>query len=298
MSVCFQFEAIGTHWQIELASLCSLSQEQEIYQLIRDRIERFEGVFSRFRPDSLVARIAQSAGVYEFPPEAELLFGLYRRLYQETNGSVTPLIGSVLVAAGYDATYSFQSKALTIPPSWDEVMNYHVPYLTTTQPVQLDFGAAGKGLLVDLIGELVEAQGIAAYTIDAGGDMRYREASIRPLRVGLEHPQDKEQVIGVVALPSVKSICGSAGNRRAWGRFHHVIDPHKLASPQHILAIWVIADTTILADGMTTKLFLSNREDVVGNNEYEYCILYQDFTVQTSPAFPAELFVERVSLFP
>jgi thiamine biosynthesis lipoprotein len=215
---------------------------------------------------------------------------LYEELYHVTKGAMTPLIGQVLVEAGYDAGYSLQPKELHHPPTWEQAMAFSPPSaLEVKQPIVLDVGAMGKGYLIDLVAELLLQAGIRSFCVEAGGDLRQSDEKGGTLRVGLEHPADATQVIGVAEIVG-KSMCGSAGNRRVWSTFHHIIDPHTLTSPKNILALWVVADTTMLADAMTTALFFVPPELLLKYYCFEYVILYPDYTVKVSPQFPGELF--------
>ena len=284
------FQAIGTHWQIDLPETLAPERRERLLLAIRARITEFESVYSRFDSASLVSRIAREAGTFTFPPDAAPLFAMYRKFSEFTAGAFTPLIGQVLVDAGYDAAYSLTPKPLIrAPKAWDEVMTWNAPVLTTREPVQLDFGAAGKGYLVDLVGEMLEADGVHDYCVDAGGDIRYRSSVRAPLRVGLENPAHTKQVIGIVALGNM-SLCGSAGNRRAWAGYHHTINPHTLASPKHLQAVWVVAGATLLADALTTALQFVSASELRLAFDFEYLLLREDFSVEHSSGFPAELF--------
>lgn len=288
--VSFKFEAIGTQWQIDVFDQLKPRPAAQLLLKIRHRIETFDQNYSRFRGDSLVSKMAQKSGVYTLPSDADQLLSLYRELHQLTNGLFTPLIGQVLVDAGYDATYSLtQKNHLISPPSWDEVLVYENSQIKLNKPQLLDFGAAGKGYLIDLVSEVLEAAGHQNYCIDAGGDILHRSSSLQPLRVGLENPANIQEVIGVCSL-SNQSICGSAGNRRTWKNFHHIINPQTLLSPSHILATWVVAKTTILADGLSTCLFFVPARTLIDKYEFEYLQLNSDFSIEKSQAFPAQLF--------
>ncbi len=84
---------------------------------------------------------------------------------------------------------------------------------------------------------------------------------------------------------------GRYGNRRAWADFHHIINPHTLASPRHILAIWAIAETTLIADAMATCLFFTPADTLLAHYRFSYLIVKADHTLEMSPDFPAEIFV-------
>jgi len=281
------FDAIGTHWTVEISDE---GVEARLRPLIDARINEFNQTYSRFRADSLVSTIAKAKGVYAFPPDAAPLFALYERVYRSTNGRVNPLIGQVMVEAGYDAKYSFAEGTLSTPPKWEDVMKFD-PATNTLEVFQegilLDFGAAGKGYLIDIVSELIEREGFTSYIVDAGGDIRHRGAE--PIKIALEHPENLDEAIGVHQLGN-KSICGSAGNRRTWGRFHHTIDPFKLESPRHIIAVWTVADSTMMADAMTTALMFTDGSVLRREYQFEYLILFADYSVEKSAGFEAELF--------
>ncbi len=283
----FEFEAIGTHWVIDINKELSSMEEGSLLSKIQNRISEFDLSYSRFRSDSIVSKMAKYAGEYELPVDADKMISLYRKMYETTDGLVTPLIGNVLEDIGYDAQYSLKENNPQKPKIWDEVMSWKNPKLTLFEPVLLDFGAGGKGYLVDIVSELIENEGIYDYCVDAGGDMRQRGGSV--LRVGLENPNNTEEVVGVVSIKN-QSLCGSAGNRRAWGKYHHIINPETLSSPRDILAVWVVADSTILADLCTTGLYLVDPKFLLDNFQFEYFILFSDFSVDCSSGFNAEMF--------
>ena len=218
------------------------------------------------------------------------MMSLYREIYDLTDGLVTPLIGQTLIDAGYDAGYSLiQKNKLNQPPSWADAITYNHPILDVHIPTMLDFGAAGKGYLVDLVSQLLRANSILSFCVDAGGDMFYQNESKKSLSVGLENPSDATQVIGIVPILN-QSIAGSAGNRRTWGDFHHIIHPGTLVSPQHMLAVWVVAESTILADILTTALFFAKAEVLQKHFVFEYFILNPDYSFQKSDDFQVQFF--------
>jgi FAD:protein FMN transferase len=284
----FVFEAIGTHWQIDIDDHLSAREQKSLLESIHSRIAIFDKNYSRFRDDSLIVEIAQKAGTYTLPEDAQPMMELYKQLYQLTDQLMTPCIGQVMVDAGYDAKYSLEPKKLSAPIDFDR-LTYKYPELSVPEPVLLDFGAAGKGYLIDLVADVLRGQNITSFCIDAGGDILHQSTNNGSLRIGLENPLDVGQVIGVVTLAN-QSICGSAGNRRKWKNFHHIIDPKTLTSPEHILATWVVASSTLLADGLATALYFAKPEKLQPEFSFEYVILHQDFSIEKSAKFPGEFF--------
>jgi thiamine biosynthesis lipoprotein len=285
----FNFEAIGTKWYIDIYKELDEAEKSELFSKIKNRIDVFDKIYSRFRADSLVMRMSKESGDFTLPADAEPMLSLYRDLYVHTDGLVTPLIGNLISDAGYDAQYSLkQKKKLEMPPTWDEALEYKHPKLLIKKPVLLDFGAAGKGHLVDLVGKVLEKNGIKEYCIDAGGDILHKGKT--PIRIGLEDPENKEKVIGVRILQN-RSICGSAGNRRKWADFTHIINPKTLTSPTDIMAVWVVADTALLADALATCLFFVPASKLSDAYKFEYVIVYSDRSLEKSENFHGEIFV-------
>lgn len=277
----WQFEAIGTTWLIE-----SEQPLDDIKSDITRRIEAFDQTYSRFRDDSLVTKLAREPGAYEFPADAPQLLALYRALYDVTNGAVSPLIGGVLSAAGYDASYSLKPSTVTPAPSWDGVMQWEGRNVTTRQPLLLDFGAAGKGYLVDLLAGIMEYAGHRSYVIDASGDICARGEE---QMIGLENPHDPTMVIGAAKV-SDSSICASATNRRRWGDWHHVVDPRTATPVSDVAATWVVAPTTMVADGLATALFFVSA-DKLHQWDFAYVRLMSNGTIERSAYFVGELYI-------
>lgn len=283
------FEAIGTHWWTGLYDQIP-ADAAALQRKIAQLIDEYDDTFSRFRTGSLVERMATRAGIYKLPPYAKPLLDLYRRLYDLSDGQVTPLIGQLLADAGYDAQYSLQPKEqLSEVPKWDDVMHWDGEnQLQIKQPVLLDFGAAGKGHLIDLVSDLLKTEGFDAVCVDAGGDMIARGIDT-PLRIGLENPQNFDEVIGVADVQNA-ALCGSAPNRRAWGKYHHVMNPRELASTNTLTAVRVMADSALIADGLTTALFFVEPDTLREHFDFSYAYVASDGSLRYSQDLPAEFF--------
>ncbi|WP_165776717.1 FAD:protein FMN transferase [Bifidobacterium simiarum] len=271
-----------------------VSGSQPIPPDLHDRmvqsIERFEAVFSRFRSDSLIGRIANGnvgncnvGGSFGFPdPQtAEALFTLYDRLFAATGGAMDPTVGEELTRLGYGADLTFSmdgpDQIVTlhdriIPPDQSDqsdlsapssqtapsgrltwaAITHHSGALTVPGPVRLDFGAAGKGMMIDLLAHMIERELPGCeYVVDAGGDLRARIDS--PIQVALEDPDDQTRAIGVAEITS-GSFCASAPSRRHWRvrsaegaitRAHHLLNALDGQPVDDVKATWVYVPTVM-----------------------------------------------------
>jgi thiamine biosynthesis lipoprotein len=280
----YAFEALGTHWVVETPEEISPGLKQRLH----DRIELFDRTYSRFRDDSLVTEISKQAGTYVFPEDAAKLVAFYEHLYELTDGKVTLLVGDMLSRAGYDAEYSLQPTTQRVLPAWNEAMRWDNGVVTTSEPIILDFGAAGKGYLVDILSTLLDEEGIGEYVIDASGDLRHKGGAEN--KVGLEHPLHEGKIIGAVDVQN-KSVCASASNRRAWGEgMHHIFDPDAMAPTASVIATWVIADEAMIADGLATALFFTEPKQLRRQYAFDFLRMFADGSVEYSPYFEGKLF--------
>lgn len=104
------------------------------------------------------------AGHFDFPDWAGPLFDLYDALHAATRGAIDPCVGEDLIRLGYDPALSFTVEAdagerlgaLHGRAVWGrDVVRSSGTTLVTRSPVHVDFGACGKGYLVDSLGGLL-----------------------------------------------------------------------------------------------------------------------------------------------
>jgi FAD:protein FMN transferase len=288
----FAFDAIGTSWTIGTPLPVAAPTRKRLLE----RIERFDGTYSRFRPDSLVSRIAASpkGGCFTFPEDAIEIFDLYDRLHACTGGAVDPLVGRDLELLGYDRTYSLRPDAAGLHghssarPSWLKDIRRDGALLVTSRPLVIDVGAAGKGYLVDILAGILREEGFTRFVIDGGGDLLHSGGDA--LRVGLEHPFDARLAIGVAHVRD-RALCASAVNRRAWGEgLHHVIDGRTGTPTRDVVATWAVADDAATADGLATALFFVPGEQLAPAFRFSWVRMFADGRAEASDDFDGELF--------
>lgn len=300
----------------------------------REFIEEYEHTLSRFRDDSLVASMATSAGGdFDFPDWTAGLFDLYDSLSEATGGALDPCVGEDLTRLGYDARYSFVMRtcadgrfgSLGGRPTWRGDVERHGTTLVTHGPVALDFGACGKGYLVDMLAGMLfdDEAGEPSFAIDAGGDLLIHSPGA-PVTIGLEDPEDPSRAVGMAHVEE-GAFCASAPSRRHWGeaaghRLHHLLNALDGRPVDDIAATWTLVETTMhgmrassddfpstphqptpigdmatryptaLADGLATALFVASPARLRAHAPYEAAILRADRTAAVTPNFPGELF--------
>jgi FAD:protein FMN transferase len=280
----YSFEAIGTQWVIETRK----PLKKQVIEDVRKFIDDFDAVYSRFKDDSTVTRMAQKAGTYVFPNGADVIFSFYDELYAATDGRVTPLVGSLLEDMGYDSQYTFKQTAIRPVRSWGDDIERHAEDIVTKLPVVIDIGAAGKGYVIDQVGRVLKSYGYVDFVIDGSGDILHA-GTIENI-VGLEDPRNVNAVIGSVNVVD-RALCASASNKRKWGEHaHHIVDPTEAMSVDEIIATWVVADSAMVADGIATALFFYHPKTLKLKYNYEYARMHKNGSIEYSDFFKAGLY--------
>jgi thiamine biosynthesis lipoprotein len=280
---------MGTTWSVTIWDAMDDSRWTTLEREMKQILAGFEETYSRFKETSLIRKLSTQTGRVEVPADMVRMLRMYEKLNVLSDGAFTPLLGHTLTDLGYDETYNLTPKPqIRSAPTLREALEIaDDTHLVLHGTFLMDFGGLGKGYCVDLVREYLNTKSIQKYLVNGSGDIFYQGSDA--LRCGLEHPDDTSKVIGVTEL-SKGALCASSGNRRKWAGYHHTIDPRTLASPEEIIATWVRADSTALADGLCTCLFFTEPEAFQKDFSFEYVILNKEYKVKSSAGFGAELF--------
>ncbi len=113
-----------------------------------------------------------------------------------------------------------------------------------------------KGWSVAGAARILEHDGLANFSINAGGDVLVRGQAPQggPWLVGIQHPLTSDAVAAVVGLSDLGVATSGAYERGA-----HVIDPHRGSPPEHILSVTIIGPSLPTADAYATAAFAMGR---------------------------------------
>ncbi len=286
----FGYESMGTLWKISIWDELDPSVFAELKRSILKQSSTFDQTYSRFIKTSLIWSLSEKRGIVEVPTDLVGMLRLYEKFLDCTDGNVTPLVGFALSDLGYDSEYSLKPKQEIRPvPDFHNALSIiDDMHIELRESVLLDLGALGKGYFVDRISSFLREKGVKRFLVDGSGDIFY-QGNGETIRAGLEDPDDATKAIGIVEMRE-GSMCASGINRRKWGKFHHVLDPQSLTSPQEIVAVWVLADRAAIADGLATCLFFVEPERMQKDFQFEYCIMNKHRRVKRSAGFRVELF--------
>jgi len=288
MTKTFSYQSMGVIWRVTIGDELSVEKLNEIKDSVAEQSRIFDETYSRFKAHSLVAQLSRVSGLVTVPKDLVEMLRWYFKFYDLSGGKITPLVSETLSDWGYDAEYSLVTKDVIRPvlplPAVVEIIS--PTRINLKQPVLFDLGCLGKGYFIDKLYDYLSSEGLDSFMIDGSGDIRLKGPE--PIRVGLEHPHDDKQVIGVVSMMA-GAMASSGINRRRWREFHHLVEPHLTAPTVGLLSSWVIAERAVVADALATALFLCPPE-TFSEFEFEYCLINDNLQSRVSTKWPGDLF--------
>ena len=248
----YEFEAIGTHWAIEILSAQTFSDE--LIATIHHTVDLFDQRYSRFRDDSLIAQLAREGELVNPPEEFVDMLSFAKDMYEISEGAFSIAVGASLHRMGYGSRAHGHDIRRNI---WDEI-TYSRQKIVIPKGEMLDFGGFGKGWLIDRFVEVMRTAEIREFIVNGGGDL-YCESDT-PIEFKLEDPYDETKQFGQTRITH-GALAVSNTIKRVWqdgdARKHHIIDPlTDDSSDSGVIATYIRADTALIADTMATILII------------------------------------------
>ena len=220
------------------------------FATIVELFERWEDVFSRFRPGSELNRVnASTSRLVPVSPLFSRVLEVALGAAAATKGLVDPTLGAALQAAGYDRDFAALADThgpagFTEPGDWRAIRPLG-RLLVRPPGTILDLNGVVKALTVDEALALLPGKGFVA----AGGDVTTRGATT----VGLPGGESVRLLEGGLAT--------SGRTNRRWLRAgspqHHLIDPRTgRPSSSRWLEVTVAAESCLAADVAAKAAFL------------------------------------------
>jgi len=238
-------------------------------------MDRLIAIFSRFETDSALTVLNDTGGLDGPPPELAYVVQRALRYHLLTGGafdvSVEPLVN--LFRDRHAPSSAEIAEALAL------VGAKHVERAIRMgrEGMGITLDGIAKGHIVDVIARVLTANGVGAFLINAGGDIRTagtREDG-RPWTVGVWDPQTPGTFPDVLHLTD--AAVATSGK---YVRGDHIVDGSTGRSPSHHMSVSVLAPTAMAADALATALFVLDTTRGVALVESlahcEFLILHSD----------------------
>jgi thiamine biosynthesis lipoprotein len=233
---------------------------------VRQEIDRFERIFSLYRPDSEISRLNDAGTLTKPSRELRTLIEESQRLGELSGGafdiSVQPLWR--LYEAHFWSRTDIQPE---IAARARDVAHAVVDFR------QIDSGAAAigfaragmaitlnsmaQGFITDAIADMLRNEGFESAVVDLGEYRTIgRHPDGRPWRIGIRDGRDAASIDGIVDLENMAlAVSGGYGTTfEESGRYHHIFNPRTGESANNLVDVAVIGPRATAADGLATAI--------------------------------------------
>jgi thiamine biosynthesis lipoprotein len=137
-----------------------------------------------------------------------------------------------------------------------------------TQPgMFIDLGGIAKGYAVDRVMEALDLNNYPVVLMDLGGNVRCRGEPRPgiPWRIGVRNPFDRDELVGVLRVPSGMAVATSGNYERFveinGERYTHIIDPRTGWPVKGMASVTVVSPDGTESDALSTALFVAGAKD-------------------------------------
>lgn len=158
-------------------------------------------------------------------------------------------------------------------------------YFSVRPAGRLDPSGLVKGWAVAGAAERLVAAGAENFCINAGGDIiaRGRPAADRLWRIGVRHPEERDQLAAVLAVEDLAVATSGHYERGA-----HILDPHTASPPAGLVSVTILGPELASADAYATAAFAMGAggpEWTATLAGYEAMCITSDHRVLETPGF-------------
>ncbi|NHZ94387.1 FAD:protein FMN transferase [Massilia sp. CCM 8734] len=269
----FPFEAMASRCELRLALPPGIDAGVDgaaLAQVAIDEVRRIERTYSRYRADSVIARINAAAGQDALPCDDETNALLdYAGVLHAGSGGLFDITSGVLRRA-----WDFRRPVLPAQATLDALLPLvgwcHVERANGAirlgqAGMEIDFGGFGKEYAADRAAALLLASGVRHGYVNLGGDLRIigPQPDGAPWSIGVQDPRDAAGL--AAAIPIASGALATSGDYErfidvAGTRYCHVLDPRSGMPVSHWRSVSVLGPLAIAAGSCSTIAMLM-RED-------------------------------------
>jgi len=263
----FSFDAMGSPNELQI-----WHDDERRARMLADTaiadVRRVEAKYSRYRGDSVTARINGAAGAAAVAIDAETyaLLGYADRCHRLSAGRFD--ITSGVLRHAWDFRRSpprlpdeTEVAAVTALIDWPSVEWSPRSVRLPRRGMEIDFGGIGKEYAADRMATICHDSGAPHTLANLGGDVRAAgpQPDGSPWRVGISHPRQADAIIATVEIDG-GAVATSGDYQRFFDldgrRYCHIIDARSGRPVTHWQSISVLAPLCVLAGSCATIAML------------------------------------------
>ncbi|MDT4292319.1 FAD:protein FMN transferase [Methylomonas sp. MO1] len=261
---------MGTQCEIQLIS-AEHKQAKRIADIVIADVQRLEGLYSRYKPDSLLSRINKAAakgGHITVDAETAGLLNYAATCYQQSDGLFDITSGILRQAWRFESGQLPDEqliKTLLKKVGWHK-LRWQAPLLEfPLAGMELDFGGIVKEYAVDRAAVIAQNAGARHGLINLGGDIKL--IGPRPdgaaWQVGIHHPRQRQALASTLALHN-GAVASSGDYERCiivnGQRYGHILNPKTGWPVRHLASVSVVGEFCVVAGSASTIAMLKEEQ--------------------------------------
>lgn len=246
---------------------CSRERAAEAIKRLTAELQRLEAKYSRYRVDSQVSRLNNSAGTGLSLPIDEETYGLCEyatALWRQSEGLFDPTSGvlrRVWDFRSHQLPSTREVSDLLPLIGWNRLVYSRNSWSLPVAGMQLDFGGLVKEYAVDAGRRVLQASGVEYALIDLAGDIATigSQGDGRPWSVGIRHP-----LYGQHAVVGTNLACNALASSGDYERrmvvdgqsYGHILSARTGWPVAGLLCASVVSDQCLVAGSVATTALL------------------------------------------
>ena len=278
-------------------------QAEQAAQEIEQRLREYEKRCSMYLSGSEIDKINQNAGkgTVEVSENTAKMIARAKELCEESRGlfdiTIAPLTQLWGITGDHPQVPSEQEieQARKLVDYRDIIIEGNRVGLRR-EGQSMDLGAVAKGAACDIVREVAEQYQITCGYVSIGGNLIVLEETPpgkeNSYRFGIRDPQGTEAEYFATVSLNGKTMA-TTGTYERWfeqdGKcYHHILDPRTgYPAESDLISVSVISENGLLADCLSTTLFLEGKQAALSKmqeEEYQLVIVDKEGTVFYSPS--------------
>lgn len=278
--ILLQGRTMGTTYNIKVVSTLEQVEDLELQEKIDAVLKQVNQEMSTYIPNSEISLFNKLKSTAHF----EISNGFARvlkesiRLGELSEGKLDVTVGPLVNLWGFgpeqrpekapnDALLEATLKRIGLK-------NLHLQGNQISKDIPdlyVDLSTIAKGYGVDVVAELIEANGLTNYLVEIGGEMRLKgfkhtgELWAIAIEKPILDPSGEQRAVHQIVIPKDNAVATSGDYRNYFEaegqRFSHIIDPETGKPIDHnLVSVTVIDPSSMTADGLSTMLMVMGAE--------------------------------------
>jgi thiamine biosynthesis lipoprotein len=258
----FRFDAMASDCALHLGATPGLDLGA-VAAAAEAEVRRIEERYSRYRPDSELARInraaAAGAGI-DVDDETAGLIGFAQACHLKSDGAFDITSGLLRTVWDFSVAHLPDQAAIdALRPriGLDKVSLRRGRLAFAVAGMEVDLGGLGKEYAADRAAEVCRHLGVRHGFVNLASDIRVigPQPDGASWRIGILHPRDATRIVAEIALAD--GALATSGDYERFievdgRRYCHILDPRTGWPAQGLAAVTVIAEQCLVAGGVAT----------------------------------------------